>query len=94
MDSNRTAFRVAKEPSFGVAPTNPLYQEIRRTSDGLAFTPTNEVTQEIESSRQVTDLINTGRDAAGDMAFELSIENMDSDLGGLFCNPWLRMPEV
>jgi hypothetical protein len=94
MDSNRTALRVAKEPSFGVAPTNPLYQEIRRTSDGLAFTPTNEVTQEIESTRQVTDLINTGRDAAGDMAFELSIENMDSFMEGMFCNPWLRTPEV
>lgn len=94
MDSNRTALRVAKEPSFGVAPTNPIYKEVRRTSDGMSFTPTNEVTQEIESSRQVTDLINTGRDSGGEMAMELSIENMDVFLEGLFCNNWLRTPEV
>lgn len=94
MDSNLTALRVAKEPSFGTAPTNPVYKEIRRTSDALGFTPTNEVTNEIDSTRQVNDLINTGRDAGGDMAMELSIENMDSFLEGLFCNNWLRTPEV
>lgn len=94
MDSNLTALRVAKEPSFGVAPSNPVYKEIRRTSDAVGFTPTNEVTNEIDSSRQVNDLINTGRDAGGDMAMELSIENMDSFLEGLFCNNWLRTPEV
>lgn len=94
MDSNRTALRVAKEPSFGTAPANPVYKEIRRTSDAVSFTPTNEVTNEIDSTRQVNDLINTGRDAGGDMAMELSIENMDSFLEGLFCNSWLRTPEV
>jgi hypothetical protein len=93
-DSNLTALRVAKEPSFGVAPSNPVFKEIRRTSDAIAFTPTNEVSNEIDSTRQVNDLINTGRDAGGDMATELSIENMDSFLEGLFCNSWLRTPEV
>lgn len=94
MDSNRTALRVAKETSFGVAPANPVFKEIRRTSDALAFTPTNEVSAEIESTRQVTDLINTGRDAGGDMGMEHSIENMDAFLEGLFCNAWNRTPEV
>jgi hypothetical protein len=94
MESNLTALRVAKEPSFGVAPTNPIYKEVRRTSDAISFTPTNEVSAEIESSRQVTDLINTGRDAGGDTAMEMSIENMDSFLEGLFCNTWNRTPEV
>lgn len=94
MDSNLTALRVAKEPSFGTAPANPVYKEIRRTSDAVGFTPTNDVTNEIDSSRQVNDLINTGRDSGGDMAMEVSIENMDSFLEGLFCNNWLRTPEV
>lgn len=94
MDSNRTAFRVAKETSFGVAPANPVYKEVRRTSDSLAFTPTNEVSNEIDPTRQVNDLINTGRDAGGDLAMELSIENMDVFLEGLFCNSWNRTPEV
>jgi hypothetical protein len=93
-DSNTTALRVAKETSFGVAPSNPVFKEIRRTSDALGFTPTNEVTNEIDATRQVNDLINTGRDSGGDMAMELSIENMDSFMEGLFCNPWLRTPEV
>lgn len=94
MDSNRTAFRVAKEPSFGVAPANPVYKEVRRTSDALSFTPANEVSNEIDSTRQVNDLINTGRDAGGDMGYELSIENLDVCLEGLFCNAWNRTPEV
>lgn len=94
MDSNLTALRVAKEPSFAVAPTNPVYKEVRRTTDALAFTPTNEVSNEIDSTRQVNDLINTGRDAGGDMGLEHSIENMDVFLEGLFCNSWLRTPEV
>ncbi len=94
MESNRTALRVAKETSFGVAPSNPIYKEVRRTSDALSFTPTNEVSAEIDSTRQVNDLINTGRDSGGDVAMELSIENMDVFLEGLFCNNWLRTPEV
>jgi hypothetical protein len=94
MESNLTALRVAKEPSFGTAPTNPIFKEVRRTSDALSFTPTNEVSAEIESTRQVTDLINTGRDSGGDMAMEHSIENMDVYLEGLFCNSWNRTPEV
>lgn len=94
MDTNRTALRVAKEATFGGAITNPVYKEIRRTSDALSFTPTNEVSAEIESTRQVTDLINTGRDSGGDMGFEYSIENMDAVLEGLFCNAWNRSPEV
>jgi len=94
MDSNRTALRVVKETSFGVAPANPIYKEIRRTSDALAFTPTTEVSSEIEATRQVTDLIRTGNDAGGDVGLEFSLENMDVFMEGLFCNPWLRTPEV
>lgn len=94
MESNRTALRTVKETSFGVAPANPIYKELRRTSDALAFTPTTEVSSEIEATRQVTDLIRTGNDAGGDVGMELSIENMDVFMEGLFCNPWLRTPEV
>lgn len=94
MESNLTALRVAKEPSFGTAPVNPVYKEIRRTSDSLSSTPTTEVSAEIDSTRQVNDLIQTGRDSGGDIAMELSIENMDAFLEGLFCNSWLRAPEV
>lgn len=94
MESNRTAVRAAKEPSFGTAPANPIYKEIRRVSDSMAFTPTTEVSNEIESTRQITDLIRTGEDAGGDMAVEHSIENLDVIMEGLMCNPWLRSPEV
>lgn len=94
MESNRTSLRVAKEPSFAIAPVNPVYKEIRRTTDALAYTPATDVSAEIESSRQILDLIQTGADAAGDVGMELSIENMDPFLEGLFCNSWLRQPEV
>lgn len=94
MEANRTALRVAKETSFGVAPATPIYKELRRISDALAFTPTTEVSQEIDATRQVNDLIRTGSDAGGDVGMEFSLENMDPFMEGLFCNPWLRSPEV
>lgn len=93
-DSNRTALRVAKEPSFGTAPANPIFKEVRRTSDALSFTPTTEVSNEIDATRQVNDLIRTGEDSGGEVGMELSIENMDVMMEGLMCNPWLRAPEV
>lgn len=94
MESNRTAIRAAKEPSFGTAPANPIFKELRRTSDSLSFTPTTEVSNEIDTTRSINDLIRTGEDAGGDMGLEHSIENIDVLMEGLMCANWLRSPEV
>src|ERR1043166_944554 len=93
-DANRTSVRAVKETSFRVLPNNPAYQEIRFTSESLTYTPTTEVSNEIDSTRQIKDLILTGYDAGGDVATEYSLENMDIFLEGAFCNYWLRQPEV
>lgn len=93
-ESNRTAIRVTKETSYRVLPETPHYQELRFNSDTLAYTPTTETSNEIDSSRQVKDLILTGYDAAGDIVTEYSIENLDPILEGALANTWLRTPEV
>ena len=93
-DANRTSFRVVKEPTFRAAVATPNYQEIRFNSENLNYTPTTEVSNELESTRQVKDLILTGFDVAGDVSCEYSIENHDVLLPGAFCNAWNWTPEI
>lgn len=93
-EGNRTAIRAVKETSFKTAPATPFYQEFRFNSETLAYTPATVVSNEIDSTRQIKDLILTGFEAAGELATELSLENMDMFLEGAFCNLWLRTPEI
>jgi hypothetical protein len=93
-EANRTAVRAVKETSFRVPPNNPAYQELRFNSESLTYAPTTEVSNEIDPTRQVKDLILTGFEASGDIATEYSLENLDMFMEGGFCNPWLRTPEV
>jgi hypothetical protein len=93
-DANRTSVRFAKEPTFRTAPTNPVYKEVRFTSESVNYTPATDTSSEINATRQVSDLILTGYEAGGDVAQEYSIENDDILLEGAFCNAWIRTPEV
>lgn len=93
-DANRTAVRAVKETSFRTAPATPFYQEIRFNSENLAYAPTTEVSNELDSTRQIKDLILTGFEVSGDLTTEYSLENLDILLEGAFCNTWTRTPEV
>ncbi len=93
-DTNRSAIRAVKETSYRVFPANPVYQEVRITSAGMTYSPTTEVSNELDSTRQVRDLILTGFDAAGDVATEYSIGNIDVFMEGAMCNPWRRSAEI
>lgn len=93
-DANRTSLRAVKETAFRLLPNNPTYQDIRFNSESISYTPTTEVSNELDATRQVSDLILTGFDAGGDISTEYSIENLDLFLEGAFCSPWQRTPEV
>lgn len=93
-EANRTAVRVAKETSFRTVPGTPHFQEMRITSESVSYTPTTEVSSEIDSTRQIKDLILTGFEAGGDIGAEYSIGNMDVVMEGIMCGDWNRTPEV
>jgi hypothetical protein len=93
-DANRTAVRVSKETSFKTPFATPLFQPIRITSVGLAYTPETVTSNELDPTRQIVDQPLVGFSAGGDIPAELSIGNFDICMDGLFMNPWIRSPEV
>lgn len=93
-DANRTSVRFVKETSYRTAPASPIYKELRFTAESVNYTPATDVSNEINATRQVSDLILTGYEAGGDVGAEYSIENADILMEGVFCNSWLRTAEV
>lgn len=76
--SNRAQLRMIKETTFGVTPVAGNPNNLRMTGESLAFAITNDTSKEIRSDRQVTDLIQTGASASGDVNFELSYAEYDA----------------
>lgn len=93
-DANRTAIRVSKETSYKTPFATPIFQPIRITSVGLAYTPETVTSNEIDPSRQINDQPLVGFTSGGDIPTELSIGNGDILMDGLFMNPWIRSPEI
>lgn len=92
-DANLTALRYVAESTFAVTPAAPAFRELRYTSSSLAYTPQTEVSEEIRSDRQVTDLILVGFQTAGDIQTELSHDNLvDIIEGGMF-SAWVQTTE-
>lgn len=93
-DANRTAVRIVKEATAGTIPSNPVFRNVRYTSESMSFTPQTEISNEIDSTRQVNDLILTGFEAGGDLAMELSMGNSADLLEGVMFNKWHRTPTI
>lgn len=75
--TNRAQLRLIKESVFGEIPASGNPNNLRMTGESLAFAITTETSKEIRSDRQVTDLIQTGASASGDINFELSYGEYD-----------------
>lgn len=77
------------EVTYGTTPSNPVFQKVRITGEGLAFAPTTTKSNEMNPYRQVTDSILTGGQVAGDLNFELAYEAWFEELlAGALCNVW------
>lgn len=80
---------LVREATPGVTPANPGFQLIRATSESLAYTPQTQLSNELNPARQVTDVIVTGGQSGGDIAFELSSNpGFEGMLAGCLANPW------
>lgn len=88
-DSNRTQITFIKESVYGVTPDTPQMQELRMTGESLNKNINNIVSNEIRSDRQISDLIQAAKSAAGDINFELSYGTYDEFLASaLYSGDW------
>lgn len=87
--SNLAQVRYIRETVPGVTPTTGDPQDLRMTGESLKFNITTETSQEIRADRQVSDLIQTGADASGDINFELSAGTYDEFMAAALCNEWV-----
>ena len=70
-DSNSVAIRYAIEGSWGATPATPATTQLRVTSESFSHTKETIVTDEIDSARQRTALLEVADSAGGGFGFEL-----------------------
>ncbi len=90
--TNRVKISKVRESTFGVTPTSPVFKTLRTTSSGLAINPKTVTSDEIDSNREVKDLILVGYEAGGDVAGELSFGAADDDLEEALQGTWASKP--
>lgn len=80
---------VVREATPGVTPATPAFQLLRATSESLSYSPETQLSNELNPDRQVTDVIVTGGQSGGDVAFELSSNpGFELLLEGCLANLW------
>lgn len=87
-DSNRLQIRYIEETTWGVTPATAPMQELRFTGESLRFNISNEVSREIRSDRQVSDLIQAGADCSGSLEWELSYGTYDAFMAAALFSDW------
>lgn len=87
-DSNRIQVRFIQETTWGTTPATASMQELRLTGESLRFNIGNEVSREIRSDRQVSDLIQTGADCSGSLEWELSYGTYDAFMAAALFSDW------
>jgi len=80
---------IVRETTPGVTPANPAFQLLRVTSESLAYQPDTQLSNELNPARQVTDVIVTGGQSGGDVAYEISSNpGFEMLLEGCLANLW------
>lgn len=90
----RVAIGIAREATFGVIPSSPVFKAVRQTSSSLSASPQTVTSDEIRSDRQVTDLILVGQQAGGDIAGELSFRGHDDAIEEALQGTWSANPVI
>ena len=75
--TNRGQLAYIAESVFGTTPDDPDFQKLRFTSSGLQYTKNTTESSELDSSRMLTDIIETGANSSGNIDFELSPGSYD-----------------
>ena len=84
-DANRVALRKLEEVTWNTTPASAM-TNVRMTSESLEFDISNTQSQELQSDREVRDLIQTDATSRGDVAVEFSYGAHDDWLESAFQN--------
>ncbi len=87
-DSSQTRLAYIEEVTYGTTPATPTMQEARFTGEGLNANRETVTSNEIRADRNVTDVIQTGQNAGGNVDIELSYGSFDDWLESLMFNTW------
>lgn len=88
-DTNRTKMSLVEETTFGTTPSNPTWVNLRVTGEpNMSGNPQTIVSNEIRNDRQITDLILVGKEAGGDVGFEIAFNTLDEVFEGALFNDW------
>lgn len=87
-DSNLVGVYYEREVEWGVAPQTINYKQLRYATSSLNFSISSLVSDEISDDRQITDVVNTGGEAAGDVEGRLSFDNFRDILEGALFSTW------
>lgn len=92
--TNRSKLSYVAEVTPGTTPSNPGFQELRVTSNGLRYDPERKTSSEIRADRQVTDQILTGLMAQGPIGIELSFSAFDDLIQAALQGTWVSAPTI
>jgi len=76
-DTNRGRVAYIAESSFGVTPTDPNLQTLRLTSSDLTYNKETTQSNELDSSRMLTDVPEVGASSGGSLSVEWSPGSFD-----------------
>jgi hypothetical protein len=86
--ANRADLRYFPEVTWGVTPGTPAMKLLRMTGESMTAQIQTEVSAEIRDDRNVSDLIQVGSNAGGNVEFELSYASFDDWLEAVMCSTW------
>lgn len=86
--ANLAQMRYILESTFGTTPGAGNCSNLRMSGESLAYAIQTDTSKEIRSDRQVSDLIQTGASASGDINFELSFKEYDDMLQAALMGTW------
>lgn len=87
-DGSRHSLRMVAESSYGVTPSNPVFDYIRHTGTTLGLTKEGLQSEELRDDRQISDFRHGARQVGGDISIELSYGSFDKILEALLGGTW------
>lgn len=80
-NTSQTQFAFVPEATWGTTPATPTFQKMRITGESLAYDIQTQASNEIRPDADISDLVQLGASASGDVNFELSY---GSDFDAIF----------
>ncbi|CAH1661698.1 conserved hypothetical protein [Hyphomicrobiales bacterium] len=87
-DSSSTRMAYVKEVVEGTTPASPAWKTLRYTGEQLQYQKQTVTSNEIRPDRNVSDVIQVGRQVSGSINFELSYATLDDLLEGVLGGTW------